>query len=55
MLIGRGKLVKAGKRIIITQGEITNEKTGEPVAIATGTFNAYPYEKSGITKEQFGL
>jgi uncharacterized protein (TIGR00369 family) len=55
VLIGRGKLVKSGKRIIITKGEISQEKTGELVAIATGTFNAYPYEKSGITKEQFGL
>lgn len=49
VLIGEGKVVSAGKRIIISQGEIFNEDTGEKVAIATGTFNAYPYEKSGMT------
>lgn len=49
VLIGEGRLVSAGKRIIITEGEIYKEGTGEKVAIATGTFNAYPYQKSGMT------
>ncbi|MBD3635785.1 MAG: PaaI family thioesterase [Crocinitomicaceae bacterium] len=53
VLIGRGKVISKGKRIIISQGEIINEETGEKVAIATGTFNAYPHEKSGMTKNDF--
>lgn len=55
ILIGRGTIVSNGKRIIITQGEIFNEKTNEKVAIATGTFNSYPYEKSGMTQHDFGV
>ena len=49
VLIGIGKPVSKGKRIIITEGEILLESTGEKIAIATGTFNAYPYEKSGMS------
>lgn len=47
VLIGKGTIISEGKRIIIAQGEITNQK-GELISIATGTFNAYPYEKSGM-------
>lgn len=49
VLIGKGKVISKGKRIIIANGEITTEKEGTLIAIATGTFNAYPYEKSGMT------
>lgn len=49
VLIGIGRPVSKGKRIIITEADILNEKTGEKIAIGTGTFNAYPYEKSGMT------
>lgn len=55
VLIGNGNVISAGKRIIIAQGEIINEASGEKIAIATGTFNAYPYEKSGMLKEDFDL
>jgi uncharacterized protein (TIGR00369 family) len=48
VLIGEGKVVSKGKRIIIAEGRIFNEKTQEDVAIALGTFNAYPFEKSGM-------
>ena len=48
ILIGVGRTISAGKRIIVTEGEVYNEKTNEKVAIATGTFNAYPYQKAGI-------
>lgn len=51
ILIGVGKPVSKGKRIIVTSGEIINDSTGETVAIATGTFNAYPYQKAGIEFE----
>jgi uncharacterized protein (TIGR00369 family) len=47
VLTGKGNIISAGKRIIIAKGEIFNQKD-ELVAIATGTFNAYPYEKSGM-------
>ena len=55
VLIGIGKIISAGKRIIIAQGEIINEETGAKVAIATGTFNAYPYQKSGMTMTDLDL
>lgn len=48
VLIGKGKVVSKGKRIIIAEGEISTEKEGKSIAIATGTFNAYPYQKSGM-------
>jgi uncharacterized protein (TIGR00369 family) len=47
VLTGKGSVISAGKRIIITKGEIFNQKN-ELVSIATGTFNAYPYQKSGM-------
>jgi uncharacterized protein (TIGR00369 family) len=47
ILTGKGSIISAGKRIIIAQGEIFNQNN-ELVAIATGTFNAYPYQKSGM-------
>jgi uncharacterized protein (TIGR00369 family) len=55
VLIGKGTIISNGKRIIITQGEIFNEATNEKIAIGTGTFNAYPYEKSGMTRDYFGI
>lgn len=48
VLIGEGKVISKGKRIIVAQGRIYKLLTGEDVAIATGTFNAYPYQKSGM-------
>jgi len=49
VLLGFGEVISAGKRIIIAKGEIRDQKTGDVIAIATGTFNAYPYQKSGMT------
>lgn len=49
VLIGRGKSISSGKRIIVTEGKIFQESTGDLVAIATGTFNAYPYQKAGMS------
>jgi acyl-CoA thioesterase len=46
-LKGIGSVISEGKRIIVAQGEIFNQKN-ELLAIATGTFNAYPYQKSGM-------
>lgn len=55
VLLGNGTIVSKGKRIIITQGEILNETTREKVAVAMGTFNAYPYHKSGMSQDDFDL
>jgi len=44
-LTGIGTVVNQGNRIIITKGEIFNQKK-ELVAMATATMNAYPVEKS---------
>jgi uncharacterized protein (TIGR00369 family) len=46
-LLGIGKVIQQGKRIIISQGEIFNQNN-ELLAIATGTLNAYPAEKGGF-------
>lgn len=46
-LKGVGTVISEGKRIIVAKGEIINQNN-ELVAIATGTFNAYPYQKSGM-------
>lgn len=54
VLIGRGKVISKGNRIIIAQGEIINEKSKELVAVATGTFNSYPHQKSGMSMTDFG-
>lgn len=52
VLIGKGKIISNGKRIIVCSGEIFNQRN-ESVAIGTGTFNAYPYEKSGMSADFF--
>jgi len=53
VLIGKGKVISSGKRIIIATGEIIQQKSGIKVAVATGTFNAYPYQKSGMSLDNF--
>jgi len=47
VLTGKGSVISEGKRLIIAKGEIFNQN-GELVSVATGTFNAYPYQKSGM-------
>jgi len=47
-LIGNGIVIKEGKRIIISEGEIIEKQSKRLVAKAIGTFNAYPYQKAGI-------
>ena len=48
-LTGKGRVDNAGKRIITSSGEIYNQD-GVMVAKAMGTFNAYPIEKSDVSK-----
>jgi acyl-CoA thioesterase len=45
-LIGRSKVLSKGKRLSVTEAEITNQN-GVLVAKGMGTFNAYPKEKAG--------
>jgi uncharacterized protein (TIGR00369 family) len=46
-LTGNGSVDKKGNRIIFTSGEILNQNN-QVIAKATGTFNAYPIEKSDL-------
>ena len=48
VLIGEGKVIQKGNRLIIAEGDIKLEKTGKLIAKGMGTFSAYPIEKSGI-------
>ncbi len=48
-LIGKGKIDKKGNRILFAIGEIVNQDN-QTVAKATGTFNAYPFEKSDVAE-----
>jgi uncharacterized protein (TIGR00369 family) len=42
------KIVKSGSRVLFVEGELHNQRN-ERIAVATGTFNAYPVEKAGFT------
>ena len=48
-LTGKGKVEKKGNRIIYASGEIYNQNN-KIIAKALGTLNAYPIEKSDISK-----
>lgn len=48
-LTGKGRVDNKGNRIIFTSGEIYNQHN-KVIAKGIGTFNAYPYEKSDISK-----
>lgn len=49
ILTGKGVVDKKGNRIIFASGEIKNQHN-KTVAKATGTFNAYPFEKSDVAE-----
>lgn len=46
-LLGKGKVLQKGNRILVTQGEIYNQK-GELLCTCLSTLNAYPFEKSDM-------
>jgi len=46
-LTGKGKVIKSGKRIIVVEGKIYNQKD-DMLAICLATMNAYPFEKSDM-------
>ena len=47
-LIGKGIVIKNGKRIYTVKGDIYNQKK-ELIATGIATLNAYPYEKSDMS------
>lgn len=49
VLTGKGHVDHVGKRLIRTSGKIYNQHN-EVVATASGTFNAYPFEKSDVAE-----
>ena len=46
-MMATAQIVKSGKRLLFVEGQIKNQKE-ELIAIASGTFNAYPAEKLGF-------
>ncbi|MEX1000930.1 MAG: PaaI family thioesterase [Crocinitomicaceae bacterium] len=55
VLIGKGWVISKGNRIIVAEGEIVRASDQRKVAVAIGTFNAYPYEKSGMSPTDFDV
>lgn len=49
MLDAKAKIIKSGKRILFVEGEIRNQDD-KLIAMATGTFNAYPASKAGFAR-----
>lgn len=47
ILTATGKVIQAGSRILYIEGQITNQKQ-EIIAKGSGTFNAYPVEKTEL-------
>ncbi len=49
-LVGHGKLVSAGKRILYVEASITTHRENKEILIAkgSGTLNAYPAEKAKL-------
>ena len=48
-MMAKANIVKSGKRLLIVEGEIRNQND-KLIAIASGTFNAYPSDKAGFVK-----
>jgi uncharacterized protein (TIGR00369 family) len=48
VLIGEGKVIQKGNRLIIAEGEIVEKNSKRLIAKGMGTFSAYPIEKSGV-------
>lgn len=48
VLVGEGKVIQKGNRLIIAEGDIRLQSTEKFIAKGIGTFSAYPIEKSGV-------
>jgi uncharacterized protein (TIGR00369 family) len=59
VLIGEGKIIQKGNRLIIAEGDIKLKGSEKLIAKGNGTFSAYPIEKSGVienlTEEQVAI
>ncbi len=59
ILVGEGKIIQKGNRLIIVEGDIKLKDTNKLIAKGNGTFSAYPIEKSGVlenlTEEQVAI
>ena len=47
-LLGKGKVIKSGKRILVVDGKIYNQDD-KLIAVCLATLNAYPFEKSDMS------
>ena len=48
VLIGEGRVIEKGNRLIVAEGDIKLKDSGKFIAKGLGTFSSYPLEKSGI-------
>jgi uncharacterized protein (TIGR00369 family) len=48
ILVGEGRVIQKGNRLIIADGDIKLQNTDKFIAKGIGTFSAYPIEKAGI-------
>jgi acyl-coenzyme A thioesterase PaaI-like protein len=48
ILLGEGRVIQKGNRIMVSEGEIRLKDSRKLIAKGTGTFSAYPLEKSNI-------
>ncbi len=48
VLIGEGKVIQKGNRLIIAEGDIKLQNSDKIIAKGMGTFSAYPIQKSGV-------
>ena len=48
IIVGKGKVIKEGKRLIIVEGKIIENKTNRIIAKGIGTCSVYPASKAGF-------
>jgi len=51
VLVGEGKVIQKGNRLIIAEGTIKLINSDKLIAIGNGTFSAYPIAKAGIYEQ----
>lgn len=54
-LIGKGKVIYHGKKLIYAEGEVYNAKTNHLLAKGLGTFNTYPLHRKEKTLKEKGI
>lgn len=54
-LVSNGRVKHAGKRLVVSEGEIRDKESGDLIAMGMGTFSQYPIQKrSELIKESEG-